>query len=154
MLMSSSSDGIVDGHLTLPNDITDLETSVYENNTEITSVSIPNSLTCINHDKYSPFNGCSSITKIEIPTGITMNTSVSSLDFYEDFPLTFTAEEENVIIRVVLDNSADADHGSLDITLETSIDNGQSWTPYTVGGEITLDNIGDKVMFRNSSDEI
>jgi hypothetical protein len=41
------------------------------------------------------------------------------------------------------------------VTLETSPTGGEgSWTPYTIGDEIILENIGDKIMFRNSSDSI
>ena len=42
-----------------------------------------------------------------------------------------------------------------DVTLETSVDDGATWQPFTVGStKIALTNIGDKVMFRNSSDGI
>jgi hypothetical protein len=63
-------------------------------------------------------------------------------------PLTFTAEEPGAKLSLK-SNSGPA------VTLETSPTGEEgSWTPYTVGTEITLANIGDKVMFRNSSNEI
>lgn len=63
-------------------------------------------------------------------------------------PLTFTAEEAGAKLSLVSNNGPD-------VTLETSTTGKEGpWTPYTVGTEITLANVGDKVMFRNSSDEI
>jgi hypothetical protein len=63
-------------------------------------------------------------------------------------PLTFTAEKAGAKI------SLQSNDGPV-VTLETSTTGKEgSWTPYEVGTEITLANIGDKVMFRNSSDEI
>jgi hypothetical protein len=63
-------------------------------------------------------------------------------------PLTFTAESAGAILSL---NSNDGP----DVTLETSTTGEEgSWQPYTVGTEITLANVGDKVMFRNSSDTI
>jgi len=61
-------------------------------------------------------------------------------------PLTFTAEEAGA--KLSLQSSAGPT-----VTLETSTTGEEgSWQPYTVGTEITLANVGDKVMFRNSSD--
>jgi hypothetical protein len=63
-------------------------------------------------------------------------------------PLTFTAEEAGAKLSL---QSFDGP----DITLETSTTGEEgSWQPYNVGDEIILANIGDKVMFRNSSDTI
>ena len=63
-------------------------------------------------------------------------------------PLTFTAEEPGAKLSLVSQNGPA-------IALETSPTGEEgSWTPYTVGTEITLANVGDKVMFRNSSDTI
>ena len=63
-------------------------------------------------------------------------------------PLTFTAEEAGAKL------SLKSGYGPA-VTLETSTTGKEgSWTPYEVGTEITLANVGDKVMFRNSSDEI
>lgn len=63
-------------------------------------------------------------------------------------PLTFTAEEAGAKLSLV------SDVGPA-ITLETSTTGEEgSWKPYKVGDEITLDNVGNKIMFRNSSDEI
>ena len=63
-------------------------------------------------------------------------------------PLTFTAEEPNATFSLK-SNDGPA------VTLETSTTGEEgSWQPYTVGDEITLANVGDKVMFRNSSDGI
>ena len=63
-------------------------------------------------------------------------------------PLTFTAEESRAKLRL-LSNRGPA------VTLETSTTGEEgSWTPYVVGTEITLTNVGDKIMFRNSSDTI
>ena len=63
-------------------------------------------------------------------------------------PLTFTAEEAGAKLSLVSKNGPA-------VTLETSPSGEEgSWTPYTVGNEIILENVGDKVMFRNSSDEI
>jgi hypothetical protein len=63
-------------------------------------------------------------------------------------PLCFTAEEPGAKLSLK-SNSGPA------VTLETSPTGEEgSWTPYTVETEITLANIGDKVMFRNSSNEI
>jgi hypothetical protein len=64
-------------------------------------------------------------------------------------PLTFTAEEPNATFRLV------KGYTSPDVTLETSTTGEEgTWTPYTVGDEIILANVGDKIMFRNSSDNI
>ena len=61
-------------------------------------------------------------------------------------PLTFTAEEAGAKLSLK-SKSGPA------VTLETSTTGEEgTWTPYTVGDEITLANVGDKVMFRNSSD--
>ena len=63
-------------------------------------------------------------------------------------PLTFIAEEPNATFSLKSNDGPD-------VTLETSPTGEEgSWTPYTVGDEITLTNVGDKVMFRNSSDKI
>jgi hypothetical protein len=63
-------------------------------------------------------------------------------------PLTFTAEEAGAKLSLVSNNGPA-------VTLETSPTGEEgSWTPYTVGTEITLANVGDKIMFRNSSNEI
>ena len=63
-------------------------------------------------------------------------------------PLTFTAEEAGAKFSLKSNNGPA-------ITLETSTTGEEgSWTPYEVGTEITLANAGDKIMFRNSSDNI
>jgi hypothetical protein len=63
-------------------------------------------------------------------------------------PLTFTAEEAGAKLSLKSNNGPA-------VTLETSPTGEEgSWTPYTVGTEITLANVGDKVMFRNSSNNI
>jgi hypothetical protein len=63
-------------------------------------------------------------------------------------PLTFTAEEAGAKLSLKSINGPT-------VTLETSSTGEEgSWSPYTVGTEITLANVGDKVMFRNSSDKI
>jgi hypothetical protein len=63
-------------------------------------------------------------------------------------PLTFTAEEAGAKLSLQSKNGPA-------ITLETSPTGEEgTWSPYTVGTEITLTNVGDKIMFRNSSDEI
>ena len=63
-------------------------------------------------------------------------------------PLTFTAEEAGAKLSLVSNNGPA-------VTLETSTTGEEgSWTPYEVGTEIVLANVGDKVMFRNSSDTI
>jgi hypothetical protein len=63
-------------------------------------------------------------------------------------PLTFTAEEAGAKLSLQSQSGPD-------VTLETSPTGEEgSWTPYEVGTEITLANVGDKIMFRNSSDEI
>lgn len=63
-------------------------------------------------------------------------------------PLTFTAEEAGAKFSL-------KSYDGPDVTLETSPTGEEgSWTPYEVGTEITLANVGDKIMFRNSSDEI
>jgi hypothetical protein len=65
-------------------------------------------------------------------------------------PLTFTAEEPGAKLSL-----KSGWYGGHDVTLETSTTGEEgSWTPYTIGSEIILENVGDKVMFRNSSDEI
>ena len=65
-------------------------------------------------------------------------------------PLTFTAEEAGAKL------SLQSNYGNGPaVTLETSTTGEEgTWTPYEVGTEITLANVGDKIMFRNSSDEI
>ena len=63
-------------------------------------------------------------------------------------PLTFTAEEPNATFSLY-------SYGGPAVTLETSTTGEEgTWTSYTVGDEITLANVGDKIMFRNSSDGI
>ena len=63
-------------------------------------------------------------------------------------PLTFTAEQAGAKLSLLSNN------GPV-VTLETSSTGEEgTWTPYKVGSEITLANVGDKVMFRNSSDTI
>jgi hypothetical protein len=63
-------------------------------------------------------------------------------------PLTFTAEEANATFSL-------KSSGGPTVTLETSSTGEEgSWTPYIVGNEIILENVGDKIMFRNSSDSI
>ena len=63
-------------------------------------------------------------------------------------PLTFTAEQAGAKLSLI-SNSGPV------VTLETSPTGEEgTWTPYKVGSEITLANVGDKVMFRNSSDTI
>ena len=63
-------------------------------------------------------------------------------------PLTFTAEQAGAKLSLLSNN------GPV-VTLETSPTGEEgTWTPYKVGSEITLANVGDKVMFRNSSDTI
>jgi hypothetical protein len=63
-------------------------------------------------------------------------------------PLTFTAEEANAKFSLY-SNDGPA------VTLETSTSGEEgSWQPYELGTEIVLANVGDKVMFRNSSDKI
>ena len=63
-------------------------------------------------------------------------------------PLTFTAEQAGAKLSLI------SVYGPA-ITLETSTTGEEgSWQPYTVGTEITLANVRDKVMFRNSSDTI
>ena len=61
-------------------------------------------------------------------------------------PLTFTAEEAGAKLSLV-SNSGPV------VTLETSPTGEEgTWTPYEVGSEITLANVGDKVMFRAADD--
>lgn len=55
--------------------------------------------------------------------------------------LCFTAEEANSTVKLTANGSAP------DVNLQTST-NGRTWTPYTVGDNITLANIGDKVYFK------
>jgi hypothetical protein len=63
-------------------------------------------------------------------------------------PLTFTAEEAGAKFSLKSNNGPA-------VTLETSTTGEKgTWTPYTVGTEITLAKVGDKIMFRNSSDNI
>jgi hypothetical protein len=63
-------------------------------------------------------------------------------------PLTFTAEEPNATFSLKSNNGPA-------VTLETSPTGEEgSWTTYEVGTEIVLENVGDKIMFRNSSDGI
>lgn len=63
-------------------------------------------------------------------------------------PLTFTAEEAGAKLSLI-------SSGGPAVTLETSTTGKEGpWTPYTLGTEITLTNVGDKIMFRNSSDNI
>lgn len=62
--------------------------------------------------------------------------------------LTFTAEEAGAKLSLQSNNGPA-------VKLETSPTGEEgTWTPYTVGTEITLENIGDTVMFRNSSNKI
>ena len=64
-------------------------------------------------------------------------------------PLTFTAEEPGAKLSLV------SHSGDSAVTLETSTTGEEgSWQPYTIGTEIILANVGDKIMFRNSSDTI
>ena len=63
-------------------------------------------------------------------------------------PLTFTAEEPNTTFSLKSNNGPT-------VTLETSPTGEEgSWQPYSVGDTITLENVGDKIMFRNSSNNI
>ena len=65
-------------------------------------------------------------------------------------PLTFTAEEAGAKLSLQFSGPIPPD-----ITLETSSTGEEgSWQPYTIGNEIILENVGDKIMFRNSSDSI
>ena len=58
-------------------------------------------------------------------------------------PLTFTAEEPNAVVKMISYNGPE-------VVLETSVDGGVSWQPFYVDEtEITLANVGDKVMFRS-----
>lgn len=59
----------------------------------------------------------------------------------EFWGLTFTAEEPNSTVKIQANGSAPV------VNLKTSIDNGTTWTSYTVGDTITLTNNGDKVCF-------
>ena len=63
-------------------------------------------------------------------------------------PLTFIAEEPNATFSLQSKNGPT-------VTLETSPTGEEgSWQPYTIGTPIVLENVGDKIMFRNSSDTI
>jgi hypothetical protein len=63
-------------------------------------------------------------------------------------PLTFTAKEAGAKLSLYSERGPT-------ITLETSPTGEEgSWQPYNIEDEIVLENIGDKIMFRNSSDEI
>ena len=55
-------------NLVIPNDITEIKQSAFENCTGLTSVTIPNSVTSIGYDA---FNGCSGLTEITIPNSVT-----------------------------------------------------------------------------------
>ena len=59
-----------------------------------------------------------------------------------DYPLTLTAEEPNCSVRLTAVGSAPA------VTLLTSVDDGSTWTPYTIGKTIRLPSVGDTVMFK------
>ena len=61
-----------------------------------------------------------------------------------DMPLTFEAKKANATVTLKKQGSAPT------VSLEKSTD-GVTWTTYTVGAAITLNNVGDKVMFRASS---
>ena len=66
-------------------------------------------------------------------------------------PLTFTAEEPNVGIEI----HSSEDFYPDNIMLETSINNGSTWQPFVIDEtKIILNNVGDSVMFRNSSNTI
>lgn len=57
--------------------------------------------------------------------------------------LCFTAEEANSTVSMVTRGSTPPD-----VSLKTSVDGGQTWTPFAVGSTtITLANVGDKVYF-------
>lgn len=60
-------------------------------------------------------------------------------------PLCFTSEDTNTAV-CLNNNSADRE-----ISIVTSTDK-QNWTPYEIGSEITLENVGDKVYFRAADD--
>jgi hypothetical protein len=61
-------------------------------------------------------------------------------------PLTFTAEEANATFSLKSKSGPT-------VTLETSPTGKEgSWSTYEVGTPIILENVGDKIMFRNSSD--
>ena len=65
---------------------------------------------------------------------------------YETFlPLTFEAKEANAEVRLDI-----GDQVNLSDPVEYS-KNGGTWTQYTSGTDITLDNIGDKVSFRGNN---
>lgn len=57
--------------------------------------------------------------------------------------LTFTAEEVNAVVQFAVRTGTPSS-----VNLETSVNGGLSWQPYTVGDVITLPNIGDSVKFR------
>ena len=61
-----------------------------------------------------------------------------------DMPLTFEAKKANATVTLKKQGSAPT------VSLEKSTD-GVTWTTYTVGAAITLNNVGDKVMFRAST---
>jgi hypothetical protein len=68
----------------------------------------------------------------------------------QDLPwwLCFTAEEANSTVSMTTFGSAPPE-----VSLKTSIDGGQTWTPFTVGSTtITLANVGDKVYFAAGED--
>ena len=71
-------------------------------------------------------------------------------------PLTFTAEEPNATFSLKSENAPTI---TLEILMLGENDDwttfsDDDWQDYTVGDKITLTNVGDRVMFRNSSDEI
>ena len=63
-------------------------------------------------------------------------------------PLTFTAEDAGATFKLKKLNDID------EVKLETSIDNGETWQPHINGTLITLNNVGDSIMFRNSENNI
>ena len=71
-------------------------------------------------------------------------------------PLTFTAEEPNATFNLQSINGPAVTLETL--TLSENDDwttfSDDAWKDYTVGDTITLANVGDRVMFRNSSDQI
>lgn len=64
-------------------------------------------------------------------------------------PLTFTAEEAGAEVRLTTSGVV----GSEKLSFEVSTD-GKSWTSYYLGNTVTLPEKGDRVSFRNSSDEV
>lgn len=55
--------------------------------------------------------------------------------------LTFTAEEAGSTIKLMKNGSPS------NVSLVTSTDNGETWTPYVIGDTIILNNVGNKVCF-------